>query len=265
MSLDNQEEAEILDLLRKHPEGLGQNEIMRELQRGKGTVKSRLEQLQRKGLLKTVPGLRRQIRYFVDNVSLERNKRYWRTSFVILDSFIDSLARELESRKTKEDKIVSAILEIQREFSHIVARVLFLEHESGLTVDPKLELARHGVQLDVIEAAYYRFVKILRVNQEELDRALEKADLEMVDIWRIRPHLSHEAIQALLEEIRKRGQKARQRHPDWEPRYKSMEEMHRKAEIRGDALYDKPIADIKKSFLDLLDERLPNPSSTRTP
>jgi DNA-binding MarR family transcriptional regulator len=264
LSLDNPEEVEILDLLRRHPEGLGQNEIMRELQRGKGTVKSRLEQLQRKGLLKTVPGLRRQIRYLVDNESLERNKRYWRSSFVLLDSLIDSLARELESRKTKEDKIVSAVLGIQREFSHIIARVMFLEHESGLTVDPKLELARHGVQLDVIEAAYYRFVKILRVSQEELDRALEKADREMTDIWRIRTHLSPETIQSLLEEIRKRGEKARQKHPEWEPRFKSMEEIHRKAEIRGEALYDRPIADIKKSFLDLLDERLPNPSGSKT-
>jgi DNA-binding MarR family transcriptional regulator len=260
MMLGNSEEVEILNLLKKHPKGLGQNEIMRELQCGKGTVKNRLELMQTKGLLKTLPGLRRQIRYLVDNEFLEKNRRYWRNAFVLLDSLIDSMANELKSDKSKEDKIVSAVLGIQREVSHIITRMMFLEHETGLTVDPKLEQARHGAQLEVIEAAYYRFIKILRLNQEELDRGLAKADQEMINIWKIRTLVPPETIQSLLQEIKKQGERARQSHPEWEPSFKSLEEAHRKAESRGAALYDKPIVEFKKSFFDLIDQRLPDPS-----
>gem|GEM_PF-2643296 len=204
MSLDNIQEG-IVSLLEKNPQGLGQNQMWRELSCAKGTFLDRLNKLEKAGMVTYTEGSRKSKIYQLNDEILKGNRATWAFNILMLHDAINLLSEEAASRHSNRLKLARATFLVQNEVSKYIFRLMYLKNIEGLLMNWDREQMLSGVVVDSLFDAYAAFQRKIGATHGEVDSAIIEVDLSRsaaAILWtKLRMDRSRKDVDEWLKEL----------------------------------------------------------------
>lgn len=152
MALDS-EETKIVELLSKHPQGLGQNELYDRLQgeMGKGTLSDRLKRLKAKQRVDFAPAIRNGKIWALTDYAKATSVE-WKNHIGEVISLTEGLARILRSPMPSQEKLTRGLVLYRRQMSVLLVEDVGYRHFKLSEAARQTQYAFHGM---IIQDFYY--------------------------------------------------------------------------------------------------------------